>query len=103
MEGNDGTDTLIGVEKAVFKIGKQLALAALVVLDLDGDGVELVSRNARGWGQTSINWDGDGRCDRTGWVGRDDGFLVYDRNGDGTVTNASELSFTSDKESKVRS
>ena len=98
VDGNDGTDTLIGVEKAVFKNGEQLALAAPVVLDLDGDGVELISRNTRGRAQTSFDWDGDGRRDRTGWVGRDDGFLVYDRNGDGTVTNAGELSFTSDKE-----
>lgn len=98
VDGNDGTDTLIGVEKAVFKNGEQLALAAPVVLDLDGDGVELLSRTARNRTQTSFDWDGDGRRDRTGWVGRDDGFLVYDRNGDGTVTNAGELSFTSDKE-----
>ena len=98
VDGNDGTDTLIGVEKAVFKNGEQLALAAPVVLDLDGDGVELLSRTGRGRSQTSFDWDGDGRRDRTGWVGRDDGFLVYDRNGDGTVTEASELSFTNDKD-----
>lgn len=94
--GDDGSDTLYGMEKAVFRNGGLLALAAPVVLDLDGDGVELVARGASS-GATQFDWDGDGRADPSGWIGRDDGFLAYDRNGDGTVSNAGELSFVADK------
>jgi len=93
-DGNDGTDTLVGVEKAEFKGGVQVALAPPIVLDLDGDGVELVNRTKS---KAKFDWDGDGKRDSTGWVGKDDGLLVYDRNGDGKVSGANELSFVDDK------
>lgn len=69
-----------------------------VVVDLDGDGVELVSL------QTSnvyFDMDDDGGKDRTGWVGADDGFLVLDRNGNGSIDNYNELSFAADYEGAV--
>ncbi len=58
-----------------------------VVIDLDGDGIELVNI-ARG-----VNFDlyGIGSQQAVAWVGKDDGFLVLDRNGNGTVDNGSEL------------
>ncbi|HEV7811265.1 MAG TPA: hypothetical protein VGO64_11740, partial [Candidatus Limnocylindrales bacterium] len=93
-DGNDGTDTLTAVERAEFKGGVQVALAAPIILDLDGNGVNLVDRadaHAR-W-----DWDGDGRFDRSGWVGEGDGILVYDRDGNGTVSGAGELSFVDDR------
>jgi len=93
-DGNDGTDTLTAVERAEFKGGVQVALAAPIILDLDGNGVNLVDRadaHAR-W-----DWDGDGRFDRSGWVGQGDGILIYDRDGNGTVTDAGEMSFTNDR------
>ncbi|MDQ8757648.1 cadherin domain-containing protein [Sphingosinicella sp. LHD-64] len=64
-----------------------------VVLDLDGDGVELVSKSVS---NVHVDMDGDGVLDRTGWVAADDGFLALDRNGDGIVTDMSETSFISD-------
>lgn len=94
-DGNDGTDTLIGVERAEFKGGVQVALAAPIVLDLNGDGVTLVDQSRS---KAKFDWDGDGKRDSTGWVGKGDGLLVYDRNGDGTVSGADELSFIDDKE-----
>lgn len=94
-DGNDGTDTLIGVERAEFKGGVQVALAAPIVLDLNGDGVTLVDQSRS---KAKFDWDGDGKRDKTGWVGKGDGLLVYDRNGDGTVSGADELSFIDDKE-----
>jgi hypothetical protein len=70
-------------------------LFAPVVLDLDGDGVELVSRKKS---RASFDYGGDGAGDDTGWIGRDDGFLVIDRNNDGLITEASELSLASEDE-----
>ncbi|WP_244286826.1 cadherin domain-containing protein [Caulobacter radicis] len=64
-----------------------------IVIDLDGDGVELVSRSA-----STVRFDvqGDGRTVRTGWVGKDDAFLALDRNGDGVIGSGAEISFVQD-------
>eukprot|EP01042_Synura_sphagnicola_P024303 gene24303-31099_t len=40
--------------------------------------------------------NGDGVRDQTGWVSASDGLLAIDRNGDGQITNGSEISFTAD-------
>ncbi len=59
-----------------------------LVLDLDADGIELSSMiNA------NIYWDGDqdGFAEQSGWVTGDDGFLAIDLNGDGVVSDHSEL------------
>jgi len=71
----DGTYQLIGYEP--------------LVLDLDGDGIETVASN--GHDGALFDHDKDGIRTATGWVGKDDGLLVYDRNGDGTVNNGGEL------------
>lgn len=59
-----------------------------LVLDLDGDGIELSSVAQS---QTYFDFDGDGFAERTGWVGPDDAFLVRDRNSNGRVDNGTEL------------
>ena len=41
-DGNDGTDTLVGIETLLFAGGETLSLTAPIVLDLDGDGAELL-------------------------------------------------------------
>lgn len=64
-----------------------------IVLDLDGDGVELVSPFES---NTTFDQDGDGIRDRTGWVGADDALLVLDRNGNGIIDDGSEISFVND-------
>ena len=68
---------------------------APVVLDLDGDGVELVSMR-----DSSIRFamDDDAPTLRTGWVGADDAFLALDRDGDGVINHGNEISFTQDLE-----
>ncbi len=58
-----------------------------VVLDLDGDGVELLDAVAG----VGFDWDLDGTPNATGWVGGDDGFLVYDYDRNRVVTRADEL------------
>ena len=59
-----------------------------LVLDLDGDGLDLVSLSDSG---AYFDIDNDGFAERMGWVGSDDGFLALDINGDGIINNVSEL------------
>lgn len=59
-----------------------------LVLDLDGDGVELV---ALADSQTYWDLDQDGFGEKSGWVKADDGLLAIDANGDGKITDHSEL------------
>ncbi|RWI50097.1 MAG: hypothetical protein EOR16_31090 [Mesorhizobium sp.] len=59
-----------------------------LVLDLDGDGVEL---SPLAGSTVHFDYDGDGFAERTGWVSADDGILVADTNGNGVVDGAGEL------------
>ncbi|MFG5379674.1 calcium-binding protein [Yoonia sp. R2-816] len=59
-----------------------------LVLDLDGDGVELTSLETS---NAYFDLDGDGFAENTGWVGPDDGLLVLDRNGNGDIDGIEEL------------
>ena len=63
--------------------------ASPLVLDLDGDGIELISLD----GPTAVYWDLDidGMAERTGWVGSDDGLLALDWNSDGIISDHTEL------------
>ncbi|MDV7340679.1 cadherin-like domain-containing protein [Terasakiella sp. A23] len=58
-----------------------------IVLDLDGDGVELLSAEEG----VEFDIDNDGDNEATGWVGPDDGLLVVDVNGDGEINDMSEV------------
>lgn len=64
-----------------------------IVLDLDGDGVELINP-----AQSGILRDGnnDGALDRLGWVHADDGILALDRDGNGEIDPITEISFVDD-------
>jgi hypothetical protein len=64
------------------------------VLDLNGDGVNLVHNSNT---NVAFDWNRDGRADQTGWIDRNDAFLVCDRDGNGTVSGSDELSFVDDK------
>jgi VCBS repeat-containing protein len=68
------------------------ASAPPVALDLDGDGVEFVSSGAG----VAFDYNGDGSPENTAWVGRDDGLLAIDRNGNGRVDDGSEIVFARD-------
>jgi len=59
-----------------------------LVLDLDNDGIETI-----GIGGTVVMFDhnADGIRTGTGWVKSDDGFLVLDRNDNGTIDSGREL------------
>ncbi len=68
--------------------GKSEIIGSPLVLDLDGDGVELVSLE-----NSTVYWDidEDSFGEATGWVEPDDGLLAIDLNGDGVVTDHTEL------------
>ncbi|MCW2313018.1 EF-hand domain-containing protein [Rhodoferax antarcticus] len=58
-----------------------------ILLDLNGNGLETVGL------ATNIHFDhdGDGVLTKTGWAGRDDALLVWDRNANGTIDTGAEL------------
>ena len=60
-----------------------------VVIDLDGDGVEFVSRDHG----IEIDVNGDGIAEHTAWAHPDDAVLVYDHDQNGLVTNTDEFAF----------
>jgi len=61
---------------------------ASLVIDLDGDGVELTDVNTS---KVMFDQDINGFAEVTGWVTSDDGFLVFDRNGNKQIDNSLEL------------
>ena len=62
--------------KDLFDGSKEVA--SPIILDLDGDGVETTNINF-----TNVYFDhaSDGFAELTGWVGKDDGLLVYESKG----------------------
>ncbi|UWQ79044.1 M10 family metallopeptidase C-terminal domain-containing protein [Leisingera sp. S132] len=59
-----------------------------LIIDLDGDGVELSSL---GSSDVYFDLDGNGFAENTGWVSPNDGLLVRDINDDGAIVDVSEL------------
>jgi hypothetical protein len=73
-----------------------------IVIDLDGDGVELRPLSSSA---TFFDADSDTYLERTAWAGADDGILVIDLDGDGQVTQAKEIAFaewTSEQDSDLQ-
>ncbi|MEF8770661.1 SdrD B-like domain-containing protein [Candidatus Accumulibacter contiguus] len=59
-----------------------------IVIDLDGNGIQTVSRAASGG---SFDLFGNGSAVASGWISGGDGFLAVDKNGNGKVDSISEL------------
>ncbi|MFN3748267.1 MAG: cadherin domain-containing protein, partial [Sphingorhabdus sp.] len=85
---------LVGGAAILSFSNMHIGMLSPVILDLDGDGLDIRSRKKS---KAMFDMDGDGRADDTGWVGKGDGMLVIDRNRDGRITRASELSFLTEK------
>ncbi len=58
-----------------------------LIIDLGSEGIELCSL------ENGVNFDLDnnGFAEKTAWIGKEDGFLAYDRNGNGIIDNGGEL------------
>ena len=67
--------------------GSEAAISPLV-LDLDGDGIELTELGATA---TWFDLDADGFAERTRWVAPDDALLALNRDGNGIIDDISEL------------
>ncbi|MBX8577886.1 calcium-binding protein, partial [Pseudomonas cichorii] len=81
----------LSVGKLISSLSEKFSLAVLtaspLILDLDGDGVETLGVEQG----VHFDHDGNGFAELTGWVGKDDGLLVLDRNGDGVIDRGAEL------------
>ncbi len=73
---------------AILEMAETDDKASPLVLDLDGDGVELIALE-----NSSVIWDidEDDFAEHTGWTAGDDGFLAIDNNADGVITYHTEL------------
>lgn len=59
-----------------------------VIIDLDRDGIDFSAN-----GSAAFDFDGDGYREAGAWVGKDDGFLVLDRQDDGKTTANTDGTF----------
>ncbi|WP_298965654.1 cadherin-like domain-containing protein [uncultured Roseibium sp.] len=59
-----------------------------IILDLDGDGLEILPFDRS---FTEFDFDDDGFVEKTAWVGKDDGLLVWDEHEDGQINRAAEI------------
>ena len=83
-----GADFKMGVDAAAAgENGTTVPRRDPLALDLDGDGIE--TRGADG--RVVFDHNGDGIKTGTGWLRPDDGWLVLDRNNNGTIDNGGEL------------
>ncbi len=66
-----------------------------IAIDLNGNGFEFTNLD-----DSNIFFDvtGDGWKRRTAWIGKNDGLLAYDIDGDGKIDKPGEISFTSYKD-----
>lgn len=94
-DGSFGTagDAVLTYEPTVQAPEGDVGHLPPVVLDLDGDGLDLVSLTGS---PVRFDADSDGAPERTGWVAASDGILALDRNGDGRIGDGSEISFVAD-------
>ena len=86
---NDGSHCLAPWADQKQKRSKKFHIYDPLALDLDGNGIRTVAANQ--FSGSLFDHNGDGIRTASGWVGKEDGLLVYDRNGDGIINNGSEL------------
>lgn len=92
IEQKDGSKisiefTRLEIESVTVQSGDQPPASDPLVLDLDGDGIELTDI-ANG---VLFDINGDGKKEQTAFVARDDGFLAMDRDLNGLIESGLEL------------
>jgi hypothetical protein len=85
--GQHSMDSLLAVYRSALSATVPPRRYDPLTLDLDGDGLETTALN----GGTFFDQDANGFAEQTGWVGKDDGLLVWDRNNDGQINDGREL------------
>ncbi|MEL7216947.1 MAG: calcium-binding protein [Pseudomonadota bacterium] len=95
VTASDGTSTGSGTISITYAPDPMGGPIWPIVLDLDGNGVELLNAGASG-----VAWDidEDGREDKIGWISSGDALLALDRDGSGAIDDVSEISFIQDAE-----
>jgi LysM repeat protein len=104
LKDNTGTQSLAeylkehaddpqAINSLIDNLKTELKTASVIrsplTLDLDGDGiVETTSKTDSG---VYFDHDNNGFAEQSGWVGKDDGLLIYDKNNNGKIDNGSEL------------
>lgn len=71
----------------LVKIIKYIPYADPLILDLDGDGLEITPLS----NGILFDTNGDSIKTATAWAGADDGLLAWDRNGNGQIDSGAEL------------
>lgn len=86
---SDATDTDTYADDVEDTKGNSEDVGSPLVLDMDGDGIELTNIASA----DSVYWDydNDGFAEGGGWVDTDDGLLAVDTNEDGIINNSTEL------------
>ncbi|MGG8472582.1 calcium-binding protein [Rahnella sp. PAMC25617] len=85
IAGPDGTKKTPDKTGPSFDDAKKAA--SPIIIDLDGDGIETLSKN----NGVFFDYDGDYLAERCGWVSSDDGLLVLDINKNGKIESGKEL------------
>ena len=69
-------------------LSQSLNLVDPLILDIDGDGIHTTNPDNS---NAYFDFDGSGSRTHTGWISTGDGFLVLDRNHNGTIDSGAEL------------
>jgi serine-aspartate repeat-containing protein C/D/E len=82
-------DATVVTDKVDVTIGdtSKILYISPIAIDLNNDGVQTISADA------GVEFDilNSGQAVQTGWISGEDGFLAFDRNGNGSIDDRSEL------------
>jgi len=80
-------ESLLGIDKK-FSSATTAVRVDPLILDLDGNGIQTTNLSTS---TMYFDVDANGYAERTAWVGKGDGLLVLDRDGNGKITSGKEL------------
>ena len=100
FQGNESGDTLFIKNGYVLKNPNSSALINQLIRDYDYNLLPVIldlENDGFSWSTNiQFDFDNDGQKETASWVGASDGLLALDRNNNGTIDNASEISFVAD-------